>query len=219
MWALQDYGFEAVISPGFADIFRNNCTKAGLVPVQVEPSVGRILLDAVLAEPTMQITIDIEQGTLEALSARIETTFPLDEFTRARLVNGWDDIGLTLRYEDEIEELRGRPPLVAPQHHADAASRTRWPGHRADSVRLESPPGPRRRLPRGAGGQPASGDPVDVELRNVVLLSQLRSCTPPREALPVSAVCAARAQTVHERAAPDTDRPALTAMPLRPRIG
>ncbi len=103
VWALQDYGFDAVISPGFGDIFRNNCTKAGLVPVQVDPLIGRLLLDAVLAEPAMQITIDIERGWLEALAAGIETTFPLDEFTRARLLNGWDDIGLTLRYEDEIE--------------------------------------------------------------------------------------------------------------------
>ena len=80
----------------------------------MEPSVGRTLLDAVMAEPTMQITIDIERGTLEALSARIETTFPLDEFTRARLVNGWDDIGLTLRYEDEIESYEAAAPRGSP---------------------------------------------------------------------------------------------------------
>jgi 3-isopropylmalate/(R)-2-methylmalate dehydratase small subunit len=103
VWALQDYGFDAVVSPGFGDIFRNNCTKAGLVPVQVDALTGRLLLDAVIAEPAMQITIDIERGTLEALQAGIEVTFPMDEFTRARLLNGWDDIGLTLRYEDEIE--------------------------------------------------------------------------------------------------------------------
>ena len=103
VWALQDYGFEAVVSPKFGDIFRNNCTKAGLVPVQVDALTGRLLLDAVLAEPAMLITIDIERGTLEAPSAGIETEFPLDEFTRARLLNGWDDIGLTLRYEDEID--------------------------------------------------------------------------------------------------------------------
>ncbi len=103
VWALQDYGFEAVISPKFGDIVRNNCTKAGLVPVQVDAMTGRLLLDAVVAEPTMLLTIDIERGWLEALSAGIETSFPLDEFTRARLLNGWDDIGLTLRYEDEIE--------------------------------------------------------------------------------------------------------------------
>lgn len=114
VWALQDYGFEAVISPGFGDIFRNNCTKAGLVPVQVDALTGRLLLDAVLAEPAMQITIDIEQGTLEALSAGIETGFPLDEFTRARLLNGWDDIGLTLRYEEDIEAYEARRPSWLP---------------------------------------------------------------------------------------------------------
>jgi 3-isopropylmalate/(R)-2-methylmalate dehydratase small subunit len=102
VWALMDYGFEAVISPGFADIFRNNCTKAGLVPVEVDALTGRLLLDAVIAEPAMQMTIDIENGTLEALSAGIETGFPLDEFTRTRLLNGWDDIGLTLLREPEI---------------------------------------------------------------------------------------------------------------------
>jgi 3-isopropylmalate/(R)-2-methylmalate dehydratase small subunit len=103
VWALQDYGFEAVVSPKFGDIFRNNCTKAGVVPVQVDPLTGRRLLDAIIAEPTMLVTIDIERGTLEAPSAGIEVEFPLDEFTRARLLNGWDDIGLTLRYEDEIQ--------------------------------------------------------------------------------------------------------------------
>jgi 3-isopropylmalate/(R)-2-methylmalate dehydratase small subunit len=110
VWALQDYGFEAVISPRFGDIFRNNCTKAGLVPVQVDELTGRLLLDAVLAEPAMLITIDIEKGQLEALSAGIETTFPLDEFTRERLLNGWDDIGLTLRYEDEIDTYESARP-------------------------------------------------------------------------------------------------------------
>lgn len=114
VWALQDYGFEAVISPRFGDIFRNNCTKAGLVPVQVDPLIGRMLLDAVLAEPTMLITIDIERGWLEAPSAGIETTFPLDEFTRMRLLNGWDDIGLTLRYEDEITTYESTRPSWLP---------------------------------------------------------------------------------------------------------
>jgi 3-isopropylmalate/(R)-2-methylmalate dehydratase small subunit len=114
VWALQDYGFEAVISPSFADIFRNNCTKAGVVPVQVDALTGRLLLDAVIAEPTMLITIDIELGTLEALSAGIETEFPMDEFTRTRLLNGWDDIGLTLRYEEEITTYEAARPSWLP---------------------------------------------------------------------------------------------------------
>jgi len=108
VWALLDYGFAAVVSPGFADIFRNNCTKAGLVPVPVDPEVGRALLDAVQADPTLEITIDVERGTLDAPAAGIETTFPMDEFTRARLLNGWDDIGLTLRHEADIEAYEAR---------------------------------------------------------------------------------------------------------------
>jgi 3-isopropylmalate/(R)-2-methylmalate dehydratase small subunit len=110
VWALQDYGFQAVISPGFADIFRNNCTKVGLVPVQVDPQVGRELLDAIVADPSLEITIDVEAGTVGAPAAGIETTFPMDEFTRERLVNGWDDIGLTLRHIDEIDAYESRRP-------------------------------------------------------------------------------------------------------------
>ncbi len=114
VWALMDYGFAAVVSPGFADIFRNNCTKAGLVPVQVEAAVGRALLDAVIADPSLEITIDVERGTLDAPAAGIETTFPMDEFTRARLLNGWDDIGLTLRHEAEIASYESRRPSWMP---------------------------------------------------------------------------------------------------------
>jgi 3-isopropylmalate/(R)-2-methylmalate dehydratase small subunit len=114
VWALQDYGFEAVVSPGFADIFRNNCTKDGLVPVQVDAATGRALLDAVTADPTLELTIDIERGTLDAPAAGIETGFPLDEFTRARLLNGWDDIGLTLRYEEDIQAYEAVRPAWLP---------------------------------------------------------------------------------------------------------
>jgi len=114
VWALQDYGFEAVVSPGFADIFKNNCTKAGLVPVQVDARTGRKLLDAVTADPSLELTIDIERSTLDAPAAGIEAEFPLDEFTRARLVNGWDDIGLTLRYQDDIAAYESVRPAWLP---------------------------------------------------------------------------------------------------------
>ncbi len=103
VWALVDYGFEAVVSPRFADIFRNNCTKQGLVPVQVDAGLGRALLDAVKADPTLEITIDVARGTIEAPAAGLAGNFALDDFTRDRLLNGWDDIGLTLRHEDDIE--------------------------------------------------------------------------------------------------------------------
>ncbi len=114
VWALQDYGFAAVVSPGFADIFRNNCTKAGLVPVQVDPEVGRALLDAVAADPGLEITIDVARSTVEAPAAGISTTFPMDEFTRERLLNGWDDIGLTLRHEEEITSYEAARPAWLP---------------------------------------------------------------------------------------------------------
>jgi 3-isopropylmalate/(R)-2-methylmalate dehydratase small subunit len=104
VWALTDYGFEVVISPRFGDIFRNNCTKQGLLPAQVEPAFGRALLDAVLEDPSLELTVDVGRGTIEAPAAGLTGTFPLDEFTRERLLNGWDDIGLTLRHGDSITE-------------------------------------------------------------------------------------------------------------------
>jgi 3-isopropylmalate/(R)-2-methylmalate dehydratase small subunit len=110
VWALMDYGFEAVVSPRFGDIFRINCTKQGLLPVQVEPSMGRSLLDALIADPSLEITIDVARSTIEAPAAGLAGEFPLDEFTRERLLNGWDDIGLTLRHEDAIRGYeRSRP--------------------------------------------------------------------------------------------------------------
>lgn len=114
VWALMDYGFEAVVSPRFGDIFRNNSTKAGLVPVQVSPEVGRALLDAVAQHPTLEITIDVTRLKLEAPAAGIETDFPLDPFTQHRLVEGLDDIGLTLRFEDEITAYEPRRPSWLP---------------------------------------------------------------------------------------------------------
>jgi 3-isopropylmalate/(R)-2-methylmalate dehydratase small subunit len=114
VWALLDYGFRAVVSPRFADIFRNNCTKAGLLPVEVDAEVNRALLDAVKADPALELTIDVERGTLAAPAAGIETTFPLDEFTRHRLLEGLDDIGLTLRHRDEIAAYEARRPHWMP---------------------------------------------------------------------------------------------------------
>ncbi len=110
VWALVDYGFEAVVSSQFADIFRNNCTKQGLLPVQVTPEVDRALIEAITADPSLELTIDVARGTLEAPAVGIETTFPLDEFTRERFLNGWDDIGLSLRYESDIDAYEANRP-------------------------------------------------------------------------------------------------------------
>jgi len=103
VWALMDYGFEAVISPRFADIFRNNSTKQGLLPAQLSEAEVRTLLEAVVDDPSVEITIDVAKGSVEAPAIGFMASFPLDNFTRDRFLNGWDDIGLTLRNEDAIE--------------------------------------------------------------------------------------------------------------------
>jgi 3-isopropylmalate/(R)-2-methylmalate dehydratase small subunit len=100
VWALMDYGFEAVIASSFGDIFKSNCTKQGLVPVQVSREVDRAILDAVAADPALLVTVDVAAGTVEC--GDIRAPFLLDEFTRQRLLNGWDDIGLSLRHADDI---------------------------------------------------------------------------------------------------------------------
>ena len=110
VWALMDYGFKAVVSPRFADIFRTNCTKAGLLPVQVDEEVGRALLAAVEAVPALEITIDVEARTLVAPGAGIEATFPLDDHTRTRFLEGLDDIALTLRHDDAVAAYEATRP-------------------------------------------------------------------------------------------------------------
>src|SRR3974390_94293 len=95
VWALMDYGFKAVVSSRFADIFRNNCTKQGLLPVQVSEELDRALLEAVVEDSSLELTIDVARGTVEAPAAGLSGTFPLDEFTRQRPPNGGGDIGLS----------------------------------------------------------------------------------------------------------------------------
>jgi 3-isopropylmalate/(R)-2-methylmalate dehydratase small subunit len=110
VWALTDYGFRAVISPRFADIFRTNCTKAGLVPAQVDAATGEALLRAVQADPTLEITVDVDARLVRAPAPGIEAPFPLDDFTRWRLLEGLDDIGLTLRHEPDITAFEQTRP-------------------------------------------------------------------------------------------------------------
>jgi len=116
VWAIQQYGFDAVISPRFADIFRNNCTKNGLVPVTVSAEVNAQLMAAVQDDPTLEITIDVERLTIEAPAIGLESTFPLDASIQERFLEGLDDIGLTLRYESDIDEYEtGRKPWMPAQ--------------------------------------------------------------------------------------------------------
>jgi 3-isopropylmalate/(R)-2-methylmalate dehydratase small subunit len=102
VWALHQYGFRAVISPRFGDIFRNNATKNGLVPVQVSAEGGRVLLDAVQRDPDLEIVIDIELRTVEAQGIDFVESFPLEDAIQHRFLNGLDDIALTLRHADAI---------------------------------------------------------------------------------------------------------------------
>jgi 3-isopropylmalate/(R)-2-methylmalate dehydratase small subunit len=107
-WALEDFGFKAVIAPSFADIFRNNCTKIGLLPVELRLESVRALMDAVLDDPTTRLEID-----LDALSVRapgIDEVFDMEPFTRWRLLQGFDDIGLTLRHAETIDAFEARRP-------------------------------------------------------------------------------------------------------------
>ena len=114
VWALMDYGFRAVISPRFADIFRNNCTKAGMVPAQVDEAAANALMAAVEADPTIEVTVDVESRVVYAPAAGVEAPFPLDDFTQYRLLEGLDDIGLTLRHGDLVEAFEARRSKLLP---------------------------------------------------------------------------------------------------------
>ena len=114
VWAIMDYGFEAVISPRFADIFRNNCTKNGLVPVQVSSEVGEQLLAAVEADPTLEVMIDVDRRTLSAPAIDLEVAFPLEDSVRERFLEGLDDVGITLRTEEAITSFEATRPAWLP---------------------------------------------------------------------------------------------------------
>lgn len=102
VWAIQDWGFEAVVAPSFADIFRNNAVNVGLLPVQVEPAVVDQLL-ALADTPDETVTIDLETQTLEADG--VSAFFALDAQSRHRLLNGLDAIAETLQIESRITEF------------------------------------------------------------------------------------------------------------------
>ena len=106
VWALQDYGFRAVISPRFGDIFRGNATKAGLLPVALPADVVDALHDLVEADPTVAVTVDLNERTVRA--GDMSAVFEIDDYTRWRLLEGLDDIGLTLRHVDDIAAFEAR---------------------------------------------------------------------------------------------------------------
>jgi len=114
VWAIQQYGFAAVVSCRFGPIFRNNCTKNGLVAVQVTPEVSNQLMAAVRADPKLELTIDVERRTLEAPSLDIEVNFDLSDSVQHRFLNGLDDIGLTLQQVDSIDAFESKRPTFKP---------------------------------------------------------------------------------------------------------
>ena len=112
VWALMDYGFKVVLSSRFADIFRGNSGKAGLLSVPVEQDVIEQLWDAVEADPTTQITVDLEARPVTC--GDLVAPFQIDDYTRYRLLNGLDDIGITLGHEDDIAAFEATRPSFKP---------------------------------------------------------------------------------------------------------
>ncbi|MBM3816953.1 MAG: 3-isopropylmalate dehydratase small subunit [Actinobacteria bacterium] len=110
VWALQQYGFDVVIAPSFSDIFRNNCTKNGLVPVVLDTSIVESLWAAIEADPRTEITVDVERLTVEVPSTGARHSFVLDAATQERFLNGLDDIGITMSHDAAIGEYEGRRP-------------------------------------------------------------------------------------------------------------
>ena len=109
VWAIQQAGFQAVISPRFGPIFKNNSTKNGLVPVEVDPEIGNRLLAEVQQQPLLEFVIDVERRLVEVPEINLEVEFPLDKPVQHRLLNGLDDISITLTNEASIstfEEAR-----------------------------------------------------------------------------------------------------------------
>jgi 3-isopropylmalate/(R)-2-methylmalate dehydratase small subunit len=103
-WALLDYGFQAIVSTGFADIFRNNSLKNGLLPVVVDDETHR----ALIAESGMEVTIDLETCTLTLANRRV-VSFPIDAFARFCLLNGKDELAFLLEQESDIAAYEARP--------------------------------------------------------------------------------------------------------------
>jgi len=100
-WALQDFGYRAIVAPSFADIFRSNCTKNGLLPVELPEPEVRALIDAALATPGAVATVDLERQVVVAPDGH-EVPFEVDPVVRERLLRGLDDVAITLGFGEEI---------------------------------------------------------------------------------------------------------------------
>ncbi|MGL5823920.1 MAG: 3-isopropylmalate dehydratase small subunit [Nocardioides sp.] len=116
VWALQNYGFKVVISPRFADIFRGNSGKAGLLTAQVDEKVVQRLWDLIEGNPATPITVDLQSTTVRAGDGpdRVEDSFDIDNYTRWRLLEGLDDIDITLSHETDITAFEATRPSWKP---------------------------------------------------------------------------------------------------------
>jgi 3-isopropylmalate/(R)-2-methylmalate dehydratase small subunit len=111
VWAIQQYGFDAVIAPSFSDIFRNNCTKNGLVPVVVPEATVESIWAAIEADADTQIVVDMERLRVEVPAAGIDESFPMDPQTQHRFLNGLDDVGITLTHASAIDAYESARPV------------------------------------------------------------------------------------------------------------
>src|SRR6266705_3195234 len=109
-----DFGIQAVIAPRFGDIFRGNSTKAGLLPVVLPEATVAALQDAVDADPATEVVVDLDNRVVLAEAAGIKASFEIDDYTRWRLMEGLDDIGLTLRHVDDITAFEHSRPAFLP---------------------------------------------------------------------------------------------------------
>jgi 3-isopropylmalate/(R)-2-methylmalate dehydratase small subunit len=116
VWALQNYGFKAVISPRFGDIFRGNSGKAGLLAAEVDEKVVQRLWDHLDEHPGASITLDLVTRTVKAGDGvdAVEDSFTIDDYTRWRLLEGLDDVGITLSHEDDIVTYEAGRPSFKP---------------------------------------------------------------------------------------------------------
>ncbi len=114
VWAIMDYWFEAVLSPRFGDIFRNNSTKNGLVPVVLPQDVIDRIMAAVADDPSTEVVVDVERLVVEVPSLGIVEPFPMDPSVQHRFLEGLDDIGLTLRHADAIAAYEATRPAWLP---------------------------------------------------------------------------------------------------------
>jgi 3-isopropylmalate/(R)-2-methylmalate dehydratase small subunit len=111
-WALEDAGYRVVIAPSFADIFRSNCGKIGVLAVALPEARVRQLMSIAEEAPETELTVDLERGVITAPG--FEAGFEVDPFTRESLLNGWDEVALTLRHHDEISAYEARLEAAAP---------------------------------------------------------------------------------------------------------